>query len=158
VDLGDSFGIENLKVWNRKDCCEWRLSNFYVLVSDEPFVSTDLNETLSQAGVTSYYVSGNGGYPTNLDINRTGRYIRVQITGRDSLQIAEVEVFADTTPVQAQPMTAPLVTETEAPNVFSAEAGTATPMPVVPEPTNPGDVILPTQEEPTATPETVVQP
>jgi hypothetical protein len=155
VDLGNNYGIENIKVWNRKDCCEWRLSNFYVFVSDEPFESTDLNTTLAQPGVTSYFVSGNGGYPTDIEINRTGRYVRVQITGRDSIQIAEVEVFADTTPVQVQPMKAPL---TESPNVFSAEAGTATPIPVMPTSTPEPEIILPTEVAPTATLETVVQP
>ncbi len=99
VDLGDNFAIQTLKVWNRSDCCEWRLTNFYVLVSDVPFTSSDLTSTINQPGVTSFNVSGVGGRPTELNINRTGRYIRVQISGRDSLHLAEVEVFAPPTPV-----------------------------------------------------------
>jgi hypothetical protein len=94
VDLGASYSLQTINVWNRTDCCGDRLSNFYVLVSDNPFVSTDLTATLSQSGVSNYYTAGQGGTPTTLNINRTGRYVRVQLAGSGViLSLAEVEVF-----------------------------------------------------------------
>ena len=99
VDLGNSYQIQNINVWTRTDCCDWRLSNFYVFVSDQPFTSTDLTATMNQSGVSNYYVAGLGGRPTTAAINRTGRYVRVQLSGRDSLSLAEVQVIANTTPV-----------------------------------------------------------
>ena len=99
VDLGNNYQIQNINVWTRTDCCDWRLNNFYVFVSDQPFTSTDLTATLNQAGVSNYYIAGLGGRPTIAAINRTGRYVRVQLSGRDSLSLAEVQVIANTTPV-----------------------------------------------------------
>ena len=94
VDLGASYSLEEIKIWNRTDCCQERLSNFYVLVSDTPFVSTDLATARNQAGVSSYYVSGQAGTPTNLSAWRTGRYVRVQLVGANYLSLAEVQVTA----------------------------------------------------------------
>ena len=82
VDLGNSYQIQNINVWTRTDCCDWRLSNFYVFVSDQPFTSTDLTATMNQSGVSKYYVAGLGGRPTTAAINRTGRYVRVQLSGK----------------------------------------------------------------------------
>jgi RHS repeat-associated protein len=94
VDLGSSQAIGTINVWNRTDCCGSRLSNFYVLVSDNPFQSTDLTTSINQAGVSSYYTAGQGGSPTSIAINRTGRYVRVQLAGTDYLALAEVQVLS----------------------------------------------------------------
>ena len=94
VDLGASYSLQTINVWNRTDCCGDRLSNFYVLVSDNPLVSTNLTATLNQSGVSNYYTAGQGGTTTTLNINRTGRYVRVQLAGSGViLSLAEVEVF-----------------------------------------------------------------
>ena len=101
VDLGQVETIGTIKVWNRVEFPE-RLSNFYVFVSDQPFTSTDLTTTQNQAGVSSYYTSGQCGFPTELGIYRTGRYVRVQLAGTNVLSIAEAQVFTgpSTPPVQ----------------------------------------------------------
>lgn len=92
VDLGSSQSLNTVSLWNRTDCCGDRLSNFYVLVSDQPFVSTDLNTTINQAGVSSYFFSGIAGVTTNINVNRSGRYVRVQLSGTNFLSLAEVEI------------------------------------------------------------------
>lgn len=94
VDLGASYALEQIKVWSRTDCCQERLSNFYVLVSDDPFVSTDLTTARNQPGVSSYFVSGQAGVPTNVNVWRTGRYVRVQLTGANYLTLSEVQAMA----------------------------------------------------------------
>jgi acyl-coenzyme A synthetase/AMP-(fatty) acid ligase len=93
VDLGSIRPIKNIKVWNRVEFPA-RTSDFYVFVSDEPFKSTDLEATKSQLWVKSFFTSGTCGYPTEIAVGKTGRYVRVQLSGADYLQLAEVEVFA----------------------------------------------------------------
>jgi len=93
VDLGDVFSLQQIRIWNRTDCCGERLSNFYVLVSDDPFPSTNLQETLDQPEVGRYYFKGTVARNTDIEIARTGRHVRVQLAGTDYLALAEVEVI-----------------------------------------------------------------
>lgn len=85
--------IQEIKIYNRQDCCSERLTDFYVFVSDEPFVSDSLVDILAQDQVFSYYHEGVAEYMTTVPVNRTGRYIRVQQTGLTPLALAEVEVL-----------------------------------------------------------------
>jgi len=93
VDLQVPTNIETINVWNRDDCCANLLSNYYVFVSDIPFTSQGLNETLNQQGVSAYLQSDQAGYPTAIPINLSGRYVRVQLVGTAFLAMAEVEVM-----------------------------------------------------------------
>lgn len=106
VDLGASHPIDRVAVWNRTDCCAERLSKFYVLVSDVPFSSSRLQATLSQPGVSQYYVDGVAARPTQVPIARTGRYVRIQLAGTNYLSIAEIEVIGAATAGLAQPIVA----------------------------------------------------
>jgi hypothetical protein len=92
VDLGSVQQIGAVILWNRTDCCSERLSNFYVLISDNPFSSTDLTATINQAGVSSYYTADPVGIAKEIGVYRSGRYVRVQLAGDNSLHLAEVEV------------------------------------------------------------------
>ena len=93
IDLEQQADIESVKLYNRTDCCQDRLSNFYVFVSDVPFTSKDLNATLNQPGVTAKLFSGNAGSPGTISIDAEGRYVRVQLTTQEYLTIAELEVM-----------------------------------------------------------------
>lgn len=93
VDLGAIYSINDVRLWNRTDCCGDRLTNFVVLVSNVPFHSTSLAETQAQPGVSSYAFPGQGGRPTTIAVGRTGRHVRVQLAGTNYLTLAEVEVF-----------------------------------------------------------------
>jgi hypothetical protein len=92
VDLGSVQQIGAIVIWNITSCCSERLSNFYVLVSDAPFNSTDLTATINQAGVSNYYTAGPAGVVKEIGVNRSGRYVRVQLAGDNYLHMAEVEV------------------------------------------------------------------
>jgi hypothetical protein len=92
LDLGQVEPIQTITLWNRTDCCGDRLSNFYLIVSDDPFESTSLSTTLAQAGVSSYYTSGQAGISKTFVVNRTARYARVQLSGANILSLAEVQV------------------------------------------------------------------
>jgi NedA-like, galactose-binding domain len=88
VDLGGIQQIEVVKLWNRTDCCSDRLGNFHVLVSNNPFSSTDLAATINQAGVSNYYTSGAVGLAKEIGVYRSGRYVRVQLAGDNFLSLA----------------------------------------------------------------------
>jgi RHS repeat-associated protein len=93
VDLQSVMTLQNINVWNRTDCCGEALTNFYVFVSDNPFTANDVTSTQNQPGVSTYYVAGQGGVPSMIALNRTGRYVRVQLGGYERLSVAEVQVF-----------------------------------------------------------------
>jgi RHS repeat-associated protein len=93
VDLQSVANIQNINVWNRTDCCGEALSNFYVFVSDNPFTANDVASTQSQPGVSTYFIAGQSGVPSTIGVNRTGRYVRVQLGNTERLSVAEVQVF-----------------------------------------------------------------
>lgn len=93
VDLGRIYVLQQIKIFNRTDCCSDRLSNFYIFVSDNPFTSTDLTTTINQPGVDSYYFDGNVESLAYAFSLQSGRYIRIQLTGSDPLSLAEVEIY-----------------------------------------------------------------
>jgi len=97
VDLGSIEYISHINIFNRTDsCCTSRLSDFYVLVSNAPINSTDLNENLNQDNITSYYFGPAVDGSIVLNIELAGRYVRVQLVSPDeSLNLAEVEVMSE---------------------------------------------------------------
>ena len=96
VDLGAVHDIETVVVWNRTDnCCTSRLINFDVLVSDVPFASNDLNAIRSDSNVLSMNHPGVAERQSDFEVNRTGRYVRIQLVGNGNpLSLAEVQVMA----------------------------------------------------------------
>lgn len=105
VDLQSVQTISSINIWGRTDCCREMTSDFYIFVSDSPFTSTDLSTTQAQAGVSDYAHSGFSGPtsstpPTSIDVNRTGRYVRVQLAGTGSLALGEVQVWTQAAKVQ----------------------------------------------------------
>ena len=100
VDLGSVQQISTVKLWNRTDCCQDRLSNFYVFVFDQiPGNTSGPAQTATLPGVFSYYVTGSVGNSTTINVNRAARYVAVQLAGTNYLSLAEVQVFgAGTTP------------------------------------------------------------
>ncbi len=96
VDLGAVKAISDIKLFNRTDCCGGRLNNYYIFVSDVPFVSTDPMATQAQTGVGSFFQNFvEGGVPSQYlrPVGRSGRYVRVQLRDTGILSIAEVQVW-----------------------------------------------------------------
>jgi hypothetical protein len=95
VDLEDIVDIKGVLINNRTDCCTGRLEDFYVFISEQPFVSSDLNATLNQAGVWRRFYQDSPPLPDFLvDADTTGRYVRIQLNRETYLNLAEVEVYA----------------------------------------------------------------
>jgi len=94
IDLGQVHAIRQIVVNGRSDCCADRLAGFHVLVSDAPFDSSTLSDTLAQPGVSDHYVPGSAP-ETRIDVSRSARFVRVQLAGFNALEIAEVQVLID---------------------------------------------------------------
>ena len=80
-----------IKIFNRVDCCRERLSNFYLMVSDRPFPGP-LARAKSQAS-WSHHFPNQARTEESVNVSHTGRYVRVQLVGRNPLSLAEVQVF-----------------------------------------------------------------
>lgn len=92
VDLGSVRTIGTINLWSRSDGQAQQTSNLYLLVSDNP-IPADLQSATNQAGVSVYYFPGNISRPTTFSVNRTGRHVKVQLAGTDSLTLSEVQVY-----------------------------------------------------------------
>lgn len=93
VDLGRVQNIREIILWNRTDCCGERLSNFYVLISELPFSSNSLDETLNNNSARNYQHAGIVGNKVSVPVEVSGRYVRVQLRGTNYLSLAEVQVI-----------------------------------------------------------------
>jgi hypothetical protein len=92
VDLGASTTVNAVTTWNRTDCCGSRLSDFWVFVSDTPFLATDTPAMLQNRAGT--FASHQTSAPSPWATIRPGvqaRYIRVQLSGSGYLSLSEVQ-------------------------------------------------------------------
>ncbi len=98
LDLGASSLINSIVVWNRTDCCGSRLNDYWVFVSDTPFLPTDTPATLQfRPGTFSSHQTTAPNPATIITAATQGRYVRVQLTGANYLSLAEVQVFGPST-------------------------------------------------------------
>ena len=94
VDIGSPTLISGVAVWNRTDCCKDRLSDYWVFVSNTPFLPTDTPATLqSREGTYASHQTTAPNPATSISFYKQGRYIRVQLTGANYLSLAEVQVI-----------------------------------------------------------------
>lgn len=115
VELSSFSQIDQVIVFNRSDCCQSRLNDFYVLVSASPFnPEASLSELLNNLNISQTFFSGAAGSLEILPIDATGRYVRIQLAGTGTLHLREVEVIGcaggtdpcqDAQPVQISPVT-----------------------------------------------------
>jgi cytochrome c peroxidase len=110
VDLGANALLSQVKLWKRTDCCGDALANFHVFVSSQPFTGTTVAQTQAQAGVLDLAYPGTAPVTASLPVNAVGRYVRVQLEGTNSLDLAEVEVIGQvlTNSAPAVSLTAPV--------------------------------------------------
>ena len=95
VDLGASATINSIVIWNRADGVGERLADYWVFVSDRPFLASDVPATLQQRpGIWSIHQTVAPNPSTKIRTNGIrGRYVRVQLNGPNYLSLAEVQVF-----------------------------------------------------------------
>jgi hypothetical protein len=94
VDLGAIQAVGQVVIY-KQTSPSYSFGDFYVIASPNPFTSADLEATLAQTGVRWFHISADVGSTSTINLNETGRYIRVQRAGSStSLRLAEVRVFA----------------------------------------------------------------
>jgi hypothetical protein len=95
VDLGDFYHVDQVRLWNRTDCCGDRISNFRIFYwsGNEWTVASDQSNTTITQGTQVI--------PVPVNVNT--RYVMVQKTTsggtNDYLHLAEVEVMGQPTAV-----------------------------------------------------------
>ena len=99
VNLDDISTIESITLFNRTDCCKNRLSNFSILIGTRPIDARYLDQAKVLSGVTAV-VEGQtfseGSKTFSFDPEIKGRYIRIQLTGVDTvLSLAEVVIMGN---------------------------------------------------------------
>jgi hypothetical protein len=99
VDLGTSTSVGSVTIWNRTDCCASRLSDYWLFISNTPFLSTDTPATLqNRAGVFASHQTSTPNPSAMIAAGVQGRYVRVQLSSADYLSLAEVQVLGTGTP------------------------------------------------------------
>ncbi len=90
VDLGATYNVSSVVVWNRTDCCKLRLTDYWIYISNTPG-GTDYPYHQTSYPDPSSTISTSGA---------SGRYVRIQLSGsaanNDSgyyLNMGEVQVF-----------------------------------------------------------------
>ncbi len=100
IDLGSIQDIDEVVIWNRINCCQNRLNNVYVLISNSPFASnTDITEALANADFSYQLGNVSNDARVVVPIGQMGRYVRLQKSGNndgsDIMNIVELEVLGD---------------------------------------------------------------
>jgi hypothetical protein len=98
VDLGKSYPLAGLHLWNRATLNTATPAKGHILVSEQPFESNDPEQMRHQGGVKVIAITEPPGYPTAYAINATGRFIRIVSNRGQESALGEVEVFAQTNP------------------------------------------------------------
>jgi hypothetical protein len=94
VDLGTLAVVDSVVIWNRTDCCGYRLADYWVFVSDTPFSPTDTLATLQAHPGTMYMHMTTAPNPsTAIPFGNAARYIRLVSGATDYLSLAEVQVM-----------------------------------------------------------------
>jgi hypothetical protein len=94
VDLGAAASVSSITIWNRTDCCGGRLGDYWVFVSNTPFLATDTPATLmTRAGTFASHQTTSPNPSTTITVGAPGQYVRVQLTSAGYLSLAEVQVF-----------------------------------------------------------------
>jgi hypothetical protein len=103
VELPRDVDISNIKIINRKDCCQERLQNFDVMVLDKTGAPVH----------TIYFKDTQAEYVIN-NINKTGRTVKIQLRDKNFLHMAKVSVYGDPinySTLMETPVVADLVTK-----------------------------------------------
>ena len=84
VDLGQTYDIQTVNIWHRSDCCQTRLLDATVIVSETSDYSS---------GITCGAIDDHLGEPDETNCNIAGRYVTVE--GHDQIiTICELQAMA----------------------------------------------------------------
>ena len=89
--------IQRIVLFNRSNgCCDERLRDVYVFVSENPFDdNASVEELQNNPEIWYQFLPGSQGSRIDLPVNATGSYVRVQLGVTEYLSLAEVEVYGE---------------------------------------------------------------
>lgn len=90
VDLGDTYNVEKINVYNRTDCCNQRLSTGEIFLGNVNSTNPDHFLKIGTLGQEESF-----SFET---INIEGQYVMIRLTGTNFLSLAEVEVYGSQKP------------------------------------------------------------
>ena len=96
VDLGNESTLDNVKIFNRSNCCQSRMENFYVFISSQDIdASQSISTLLADSNIQSIHNTNTLGLTESIPLNQTqGRYIVLKLVGSSrTLHLSEVEVY-----------------------------------------------------------------
>lgn len=99
IDLGQVELIDSLRIWNRTDCCGERLSDYWIFISEAPFLASDTAPILQTRKSVWSQLNLTPNPKSTIKTPRVkGQYVRVQLAGTQHIEesflsLAEVEVF-----------------------------------------------------------------
>lgn len=85
IDLGAESRIDYIRIVNRKDCCYTRLNNALVFVSDKPITKQNPGHKYDEIRTAQNV--------TEFAVNKTGRYVKIQLPAKNYLHVSELAVF-----------------------------------------------------------------
>jgi YVTN family beta-propeller protein len=98
VDLGAQRRIDFVQLWNRTDCCSANLANFVMFVSNNDMSAETIDQLRADSTVMNRQVGATNALPNiSIPVNGFGRFVRVQLTGQNTLSLAEAQVFGGIT-------------------------------------------------------------
>ncbi|SHJ83212.1 Ig-like domain-containing protein, partial [Pseudozobellia thermophila] len=94
IDLGSSYFLEELLIYNRTDKLQSRLRDFHVFVSNTPFSTQEsLQDLLENSNISDYYFAGSASLEETIELRTDGRFIRIQLSDNGILHMSEVEIL-----------------------------------------------------------------
>ena len=96
VNLKAPARLDSLRLFNRIDCCQGRLKNFYVFASrDSLDGSRTLSDLLSDSTIASFFYPGKPGMEATVDLHQVrGQYVMVKLgEEEETLHTSEIEVY-----------------------------------------------------------------
>lgn len=93
IDLGQVYDLSSLEI-HLADGTSFPLSNFWVIVSEDPLSSGNLDAALNDPGIWAFNQVEEADPVESIAIGTLGRYLRIQMAGVDDvLALAEVRIF-----------------------------------------------------------------
>ena len=96
VNLGSSSPLDSIRIFNRSNCCQSRLNNFYVLVSSIDFdANLELDTLLIDSTINAFHFPGSAGLTETIDLSQVnGQFVAIKLSDTSvQMHMAEVEVF-----------------------------------------------------------------
>jgi hypothetical protein len=88
IDLGDIQDIREIRIYNRTDCCQERLDNFRIIVSEKEIRRNTDGILYAQGGYNYEKIN-----PFVFKKSVRAQFVRIYLVGRGYLSLAEVEIM-----------------------------------------------------------------